>query len=178
MAVESPSPTAAAPSEQPGAGSSQPAPKRRLLPEDRIGAVLMALLAVITFANVVVRYLTDQSFAWTEELSVVLMVLLTMVAASAAVVRNAHVRIEVLIDGASPARQRALESLAAVASVIAWLLLAGLGSRLAWDDFRFDVTTPGIGLPQWWYMIWLPLLALLLAARSMQRLVRLWTPKP
>ena len=80
----------------------------------------MALLALITFANVVVRYLTDQSFAWTEELSVVLMVLLTMVAASAAVVRHSHVRIEVLIDGASPARLRALESLAAVASVIAW----------------------------------------------------------
>lgn len=154
--------------------SGQPA-ERRLLPEDRIGAVLMALLALITFANVVVRYLTDQSFAWTEELSVVLMVLLAMVAASAAVVRNSHVRIEFLIEGGSPARQRALEAFAALSSVVAWLLLAGLGARLAWDDYRFDVTSPGIGLPQWWYTIWLPLLALLLAARSMQRLVRLRT---
>ena len=154
--------------------SGQPA-ERRLLPEDRIGAVLMALLALITFANVVVRYLTDQSFAWTEELSVVLMVLLAMVAASAAIVRNSHVRIEFLIEGGSPARQRALEAFAALSSVVAWLLLAGLGARLAWDDYRFDVTSPGIGLPQWWYTIWLPLLALLLAARSMQRLVRLRT---
>ena len=83
-----------------------------------------------------------------------------------------------LIDGASPGRLRALESLAALASVVAWLLLTGLGSRLAWDDYRFDVTTPGIGLPQWWYTIWLPILALLLATRCMQRLVRLWAPKP
>jgi TRAP-type C4-dicarboxylate transport system permease small subunit len=173
--AESPPPPASAPAAEPGLALGQSA-RRRLLPEDRIGAVLMALLALITFANVVVRYLTDQSFAWTEELSVVLM--LTMVAASAAVVRNAHVRIEVLIDGASTARLRALESLAALASVIAWLLLTGLGSRLAWDDYRFDVTTPGIGLPQWWYTIWLPILALLLAARCMQRLVRLWAPKP
>lgn len=174
---ESPPPPASARVAEPGLAPGRSTP-RRLLPEDRIGAVLMALLALITFANVVVRYLTDQSFAWTEELSVVLMVLLTMVAASAAVVRNAHVRIEVLIDGASPARLRALESLAALASVIAWLLLTGLGSRLAWDDYRFDVTTPGIGLPQWWYTIWLPLLALLLATRCMQRLVRLWAPRP
>ena len=151
-------------------------PPRRLLPEDRIGAALMAVLALITFANVVVRYLTDQSFAWTEELSVVLMVLLAMVAASAAIVRNSHVRIEALVDNAPPARKRALESLSAVASVVAWLLIAGLGARMAWDDYRYDVTTPGIGLPQWWYTIWLPLLALLLAARSMQRLVALWTP--
>lgn len=151
-------------------------PPRRLLPEDRIGALLMALLALITFANVVVRYLTDQSFAWTEELSVVLMVLLAMVAASAAIVRNSHVRIEALVDSAPPTRKRALESLSAVASVVAWLLIAGLGARMAWDDYRYDVTTPGIGLPQWWYTVWLPLLALLLAARSMQRLVALWTP--
>ncbi len=151
--------------------SGQPTLKRRL-PEDWIGAVLMALLALITFVNVVVRYLTDQSFAWTEELSVVLMVFLTMVAASAALVRNAHVRIEVLTDGAPPRRRRVLESLSALASVIAFLILAGLGARLAWDDWRFDVTTPGIGLPQWWYTVWLPLLALLLAARAMQRLVR------
>ena len=174
--AESPSPLAQAPAAGPGTAVA-PSSGKRLLPEDRIGAVLMALLALITFTNVVVRYLTDQSFAWTEELSVVLMVLLTMVAASAAVVRNAHVRIEALIDGAPPARVRALESLAALASVIAWLLLMGLGSRLAWDDYRFDVTTPVIGLPQWWYTIWLPVLSLLLAARCMQRLVRLWTAR-
>jgi TRAP-type C4-dicarboxylate transport system permease small subunit len=171
-----PSPPAPGTGSAPGAASAGSVARRTLLVEDRIGAVLMALLALITFANVVVRYLTDQSFAWTEELSVVLMVLLTMVAASAAVVRNSHVRIEVLLVGGSPARQRALETLAALASVIAWLLLSGLGWRLAWDDYRFDVTTPGIGLPQWWYTIWLPLLALLLAVRSMQRLIRIWVP--
>ncbi|MFM8547746.1 MAG: TRAP transporter small permease [Betaproteobacteria bacterium] len=154
--------------------SGQRAP-RRLLPEDRVGAVLMALLALITFANVVVRYLTDQSFAWTEELSVVLMVLLTMVSASAAVVRNSHVRIEALVDNAPPARKRALESFSALAGVVAYLILCGLGARLAWDDFRFDVTTPGIGLAQWWYTIWLPLLALLLAGRAMHRLILLLT---
>lgn len=142
-----------------------------------MGAVLMAILALITFANVVVRYLTDQSFAWTEELSVVMMVLLTMVSASAAVVRNSHVRIETLVDNAPPARKRALEAVSALASVVAFLTLAGLGVRLAWDDWRFDVTTPGIGLPQWWYTLWLPLLALLLAARAMQRLVSLNTQR-
>jgi TRAP-type C4-dicarboxylate transport system permease small subunit len=175
MTDPTPPSTASGPAPE-AASAGQSSLRRKLLIEDRIGAVLMAVLALITFANVVVRYLTDQSFAWTEELSVVLMVLLTMVAASAAIVRNSHVRIEVLLVGGSPARQRALESLAALASVIAWLLISGLGSRLAWDDYRFDVTTPGIGLPQWWYTVWLPVLALLLAARSMQQLVRLWAP--
>lgn len=150
------------------------APARRLLLEDWVGAVLMALLALITFANVVVRYLSDQSFAWTEELSVVLMVMLAMASAGAAIHRNTHVRIEALVEGAPPARVRVLEGIAALATVIAFLLLAGLGGRLAWDDYRYDVTTPGIGLPQWWYTVWLPVLSVTLAARAMQRLIRLW----
>ena len=154
-------------------GEQGQASARQRLPEDWLGAVLMGVLALITFTNVVVRYFTDQSFAWTEELSVILMVLLAMVAASAAIVRNAHVRIEVLLNNASPARVRFLESLSALASVTAFLILAGLATRLAWDDYRFDVTTPGIGLPQWWYTIWLPLLSLLLAARAMQRFIQL-----
>ena len=55
--------------------------------EDWATVVIMGLLACITFANVVVRYFTDSSFAWTEEFSVFLMILLAMVAGSAAVAR-------------------------------------------------------------------------------------------
>jgi len=54
----------------------------------------MALLALITFANVVVRYLTDQSFAWTEEISCILMLLLAMAGSATALVRDSHIRVE------------------------------------------------------------------------------------
>jgi len=73
--------------------SSNPASPRRFSIEDAVGAVAMALLALITFTNVVVRYLTNESFAWSEEVSVSLMVILTLVAGSAAVVRDRHIRI-------------------------------------------------------------------------------------
>jgi TRAP-type C4-dicarboxylate transport system permease small subunit len=49
-----------------------------------------------------------------------------------------------------------------------------LSCRLAWDDYQYEVTSPGIGVPQWWYTVWLPLLAALIAFRGMQRFVRLW----
>ena len=147
------------------------APPRRLI-EDWIGAAAVALLAAITFANVVARYLTDESFAWTEELSVSLMVVLAMIAAGAAVVRDRHIRIEFFYERGSPARRRWLAQLSDAATVLAFLCLAGLGARLAYDDFQYEVTSPGIGVPQWWYTVWLPLLALTIAARAMQRLVR------
>ena len=51
--------------------------------EDWLTVLVMAALALITFANVIVRYFTDQSFAWTEEMSIFLMIVLPLVAGSA-----------------------------------------------------------------------------------------------
>ena len=66
------------------AESAEPAPRVPLALEDVLTAAVMAALALITFANVLVRYFTSQSFAWTEEVSVFLMIVLALVASSAA----------------------------------------------------------------------------------------------
>jgi len=44
---------------------------------------------------------------------------------------------------------------------------------MAWDDFRYEVTSPGIGAPQWLYTVWLPILSLLIFLRLLQALVDL-----
>ncbi|MGD9945859.1 MAG: TRAP transporter small permease [Burkholderiaceae bacterium] len=141
-------------------------------PEDWIGAIAMGLLAFITFANVLARYFTSESFAWTEEISISLMVITTMVAASAAVVRDRHIRIEFFSSKGSPQRRRRLAYLADAMSALAFLLMFGLGLRLFWDDYRYEVTSPGIGVPQWWYTVWLPVLSLLIAMRAVQNMIR------
>src|SRR5690606_19444667 len=69
--------------------------------EDWISVLVLAVLALITFTNVLVRYMTDQSFAWTEEISVFLLIVLTMTAGSTAFVRKQHIRIELFADGGS-----------------------------------------------------------------------------
>lgn len=165
-----PDPAPSPPAEPPGAPG---APDMRRRPEDWVGAAAMALLAAITFANVIVRYFTDESFAWSEEVSIALMVVLTLVAASAAIARDRHIRIEFLFDSGSPRRRRRLAMLSAAATAAAFLIVFGLGLRLLWDDYRYDVTSPGIGVPQWWYTLWLPVLSLLCAARAVQALVHL-----
>lgn len=134
----------------------------------------MALLALITFANVIARYFTNESFAWTEELSIALMVVVTMVAGSAAVARDRHIRIEAFFLSGSPQRQHWLAVFSSLATAAAFLIVFGLGLRLLWDDYRYEVTSPGIGVPQWWYTLWLPVLSLLIAARAMQRLLLHW----
>ena len=135
--------------------------------EDWLTVIVMALLALITFANVLVRYFTDQSFAWTEEFSVFLMIVLSLVAGSAAVARNAHIRIEFFADSGSPARQKALARFGALMVFVLFALMAVLSVRLVWDDIRFGETSPGIGVPQWWYTIWLPVLSTAIAGRAL-----------
>ncbi len=134
--------------------------------EDWLTVIVMALLALITFANVLVRYFTDQSFAWTEEISIFLMMVLAMVAGSASFARNRQIRIEFFAESGSPARQRALALFGALMACAMFLLLAVLSSRMVYDDWRYGETSPGIGVPQWWYSMWLPLLSLAIAARA------------
>lgn len=140
--------------------------------EDWATVIIMALLALITFANVLVRYFTDSSFAWTEEFSVFLMMLLALVAGSAAVARDRHIRIEFFSDSGSPRRRRRLAQLGALTVALLFLLIAVLSVRMVWDDYRFGETSPGIGVPQWWYSIWLPLVSLGIALRAVGLLMR------
>ena len=140
--------------------------------EDWLTVIVMGLLACITFANVLVRYFTDQSFAWTEEFSVFLMIVLALVAGSASVARNRQIRIEYFADNGPAARQRALARFGALMVFLLFALIAVLSTRMVYDDITFGETSPGIGVPQWWYTIWLPVMSVAIAGRALGLFIR------
>jgi len=140
--------------------------------EDWLTVIVMALLALITFSNVLVRYFTNESFAWTEEFSVFLMIVLALVAGSASVARNRQIRIEFFADSGSAARQRALARFGALMVCLLFTLIAALSVRTVYDDFQYGETSPGIGVPQWWYTVWLPVLSIAIALRALGLFIR------
>lgn len=140
--------------------------------EDWIGVIVMGLLVIITFANVVVRYFTDESFAWNEEFSVFLMIVLALVAGSAAVARDRNIRIEFFFERGSAARQKRLAIVSALAVAVMFLALAVLGVRITWDEYTFGETSPGIGVPSWWYSVWLPVLSISITLRALALALR------
>ena len=140
--------------------------------EDWLTVLVMGALALITFANVLARYFTSHSFAWTEEFSVFLMIVLALVGSSAAVARDRHIRIEYFSDSGSMARRRNLSRIGAVLVALLFALISVLSIRLVWDDYRFNETSPGIGIPQWWYSIWLPIISIGIALRAVGLFVR------
>ncbi len=145
--------------------------------EEFFAAMAMALICLITFANVLVRYFTDESFAFTEEFSVFLMVVLTFFGASAAFAKNVHIRVSFFVDKLKPRLAQRIEIVMMIVALALFLLIAGYGVRLLLDDWNYETTSPGIGIPLWIYTLWLPLLSAVIALRICGRIVRLWREK-
>ena len=156
----------------PTSDSSAVAEPRSLRLEDGLTVCIMAALALITLANVLARYFTNSSIAWTEEISVFLMIALALVAGSAAVARDRHIRIEYFAESGSGARRRFLARFGALMVALLFGAIAVLSVRVVWDDYRFEETSPGIGVPQWWYSIWLPILSALITVRAIGLFIR------
>jgi TRAP-type C4-dicarboxylate transport system permease small subunit len=133
----------------------------------------MAAIALITGANVLTRYLTDISLAFTEEYCVALMVVVTLVGAGYAAAHGAHIRIGFLVDRMPTAGRRAAELVATALLAVVFGLLAVFGAQLAWDDYRFEIPTPGLGHPQWLFTACLPLFSLGVVGRAIGRIARL-----
>ncbi len=131
----------------------------------------MAAICLITLGNVLVRYLTDISFAFTEEVSVFLLVFLTFVGSAKAFLDGNQMAVTYFIDKLGWPWKRRWLLFGLACSALMMALLLWYGTRMAWDDYDMEVTTPGLGWQQWIYTIWLPLLSLLVLARIVQGFV-------
>jgi TRAP-type C4-dicarboxylate transport system permease small subunit len=160
--------------------AAQPEPRTRIpLTFERVLlALAMAAMALITAANVAARYLTNVSLAVTEEYSVVLMVIVTLVGAALATAAGRNIRVEYFTELMPAAWRRRAEILALLLAIACFGLLAWFGAKLAYDEYRFEVLSNGLGNPNWLYTGWLPLLSLLVIGRAAGRLVRIARGEP
>jgi TRAP-type C4-dicarboxylate transport system permease small subunit len=157
----------------PSAPRGNPATRVPLAIEEALVAAAMAAMGLITAANVVTRYLSDVSLAFTEEYSVVLMVLVALLGTAIATASGRHIRIGFFVEMLSPRAQRAAEMLAMALTILCFGLLAWYGARLAYDEYRFEVMSNVLGNPNWWYTGWLPLLSCVVILRAAGRFLRL-----
>ncbi len=151
-------------------------PERRLVPvriEQAIAAAALALICIISFANVIVRYLTNASFAFTEEISIFLLVVMTFIGASAAFAKGEHIRISFFVDRLPRRLQLAAEALSLLASTAVFALVLYYGALFAFDQWQYHETSPGLGWPQWIYSVWLPVLAGAILLRLLGRAISL-----
>lgn len=156
----------------PGLALGEAPPRVPVTLEGGLAAAAMAVLAVLTMANVVSRYLTDVSLAFTEEYSVAIMVVMTFLGSAAAFAVDRHIRVTTFTEKLSPRAARRVEILVLLLGVATFGPLAWLGAFYAWDEYRFEILSPGLGVPNWLYTVWMPVLAAVICLRLLGRAVR------
>lgn len=155
-----------------GAGAdpdAPPPPKVPLKVEEALAALAMALICVISLANVVVRYATNASFAFTEEFSVFLLVVMTLLGAAVAFARHEHIKITFFQDRMAPPVRLAAELVTLAVTTLVFGMVLYYGALFALDEFQYETTSAGLGLPNWIYTVWLPLLSAVILFRILER---------
>jgi C4-dicarboxylate transporter, DctQ subunit len=102
--------------------------------EETVIALLLGLMTLITFANVIARYIFNSNLLWALEATVFLFAWLGLMGISYGVKVNAHLGVDILVASQSPARRRALTLLAVFASLVFTGLLL-YGSWTYWLPF-------------------------------------------
>jgi len=167
-----PPPSAPAPQPPPEPGNLDTGVDHVVVPvriEEALGAAAMGLICLISFGNVVVRYATNYSFAFTEEFSVFLLVFMTFVGASAAFASNEHIRITFFLERMPPALRLVCEIVTLLATTLMFSLIVYYGAQVTFDEWYWGETSPGLGYPAWAYTIWLPLLCVAILLRVFGR---------
>ncbi|MGQ2924023.1 MAG: TRAP transporter small permease [Hydrogenophaga sp.] len=107
--------------------------------------LLMASMAVLVFANVVMRYVFNQSIFWVEEFTQIQMIWVAYLGAGLALREGRHVAVDMLQDLLPAPLRRAVRWLIALAMALFLLTLAVLGVQIA--AFTWNQETPAMGLP-------------------------------
>ncbi|GAA3580200.1 MULTISPECIES: TRAP transporter small permease [Marinobacter] len=148
--------------------SSRP-PKFR--PDAWLATLALVAICGISLGNVIVRYATDASFAFTEEFSVFCLVVLTFAGAAVAARHNQHIRIELIEHYLPLWARKVVYVLQWLAGLVVLGIMTWYGSTFALQEYQWESLSPGLGLPNWIYVVWLPLLSVAIMIRMTQSLI-------
>lgn len=102
--------------------------------EETLIALLLGLMTLVTFANVVARYVFNDNILWALETTVFLFAWLVLLGASYLVKTTAHLGVDVLVNLASPGLRRAM-ALVSVVCCLAFSILLLVGAWQYWSPF-------------------------------------------
>jgi len=120
--------------------------------EETLIALLLGFMVLVTFANVVARYVFNSNILWALETTVFLFAWLVLLGASYCVKTRAHLGVDVVINMVGPGTRRAL-ALISIAACLAFSFLLLIGAWNFWAPFAALPTLGGVLKDQAWYEV-------------------------
>ncbi len=113
-------------------------------------AICLGLMTLITFANVVARYVFNDNILWGLEVTVFLFAWLVLMGMSYGVKKHVHIGVDVVINMVSPSGRKVL-ALISVFACLAFSVMLLIGSWNYWYPFATErawIETEDVPMPE------------------------------
>ena len=141
-----------------------------------ISSISLVAMTVIISYQVIARYFFNDSPAWSERLSLVLMAYLVFFGAATGVHERFHIRIDAIRNAVPERLGKVFDVMANLAVILAGLTMVIAGWQLTSTLWAFDI--PALGLPRGVALLPLPISGALICLFSGAQLLELFQSTP
>ena len=140
-------------------------------------AILFAMMAIIV-ADVALRNIPlpglPRGLAWSNEISELMLYLLTVSVAPWLLRQGQHIRVDILLQAIPKRLAWSLEWVGDAIGLACCVFIAWYGAKAAWSSYASGaVNIKTLVTPEWWWLAPLPIVFVLLAIEMGFRMVRL-----
>ncbi len=130
--------------------------------------VLLAFMSGLNFANVVSRYVLSGSLSYTEELTIMAFVWVTMIGSATAYKRCAHLGMSFIVERFPKKMQAVFAAFSMVCSLILLYLLIKYGIAMVQNQIKLNARTPALNLPAMIQGLSIPVGGAFMVVRTLQ----------
>ena len=143
------------------------------------GCALMFAMMLVIVADVALRNIPlpglPRGLAWSNEVSELMLYLITMCVAPWLLRQGQHIRVDILLQALPKRLAWSLEWVGDAIGLACCLFLAWYGTQAAWASYSSGaVNIKTLVTPEWWSLAPLPLVFMLLAIEMVFRMGRLY----
>ena len=125
--------------------------------EKVVACVCVSIMAILVFANVISRYIFQYSFAFSDEMSTYLFVLMSFMGTAIAARRRAHLGLSVVTDHVSPKARLIIQMVMYGVSAFFCLLIVITGVQMVISQIQLGQETATMQWPEWIYGSFVPI---------------------
>lgn len=135
--------------------------KKKLKIEEILSAIILGIMCVISFGNVLSRYVFHASFAATEEIVVNLFVWMTVLGIALAFEKGSHLNMTIVTDRLSPRGKAIAQLFAAAIGIIIFVIVDYYSCREIYRDITvYHTTSEALDIPVWIYTAGIPIFSI------------------
>lgn len=125
--------------------------------EEVLCVIALVIMTVLTFANVIARYVFSASFSFSEEITTYLFVLLSLLGSAVAARRKAHLGFTALIDIVPENVRRIFHAISFLLATLFSSALFVFGMKMVYSQMSRGPVTAGMQWPEWIFGAFVPL---------------------